>query len=170
MNRRGKGNRFFMRYIDEIVAIIEKLWTSLRSAIGSHSGDNPSATPREKLEDVLAAQAESLSQGDRSMARYLNRLPAEHETLGRLLLLATRVNETLHPVTPAVGFRERLHNDLMRQAHARCGTRQTSVWEAKRKEIIIGATVGSVLSAAGVLAYVLVYHHPWNNRPNAGTG
>ena len=136
MNRRGKGNRSVMRYIDEIVAIIEKLCTSLRSAIGSHGGDDPSATPREKLEDILA----------------------------------TWVNETLHPVTPAVGFRERLHTDLMRQAHARCGTRQMSVWEAKRKEIIIGATVGSVLSAAGVLAYVLVYHHPWNNRPNAGTG
>ena len=74
-----------------------------------------------------------------------------------------RVSDALQPVSAPSWFQKRLMADLMHRAQTQCGRPTTSVWQEKRTEIIIGATVGSVLSAVG-LAYYIYSRMPSHDR------
>ena len=112
------------------------------------------------LDDVLAEHADSLAGGNSS--GFVQRYSAEPELVS-LLSLAEQLHERLYPVTPTSGFQNRLLNDLMRQAHAQQVKGAPSLWKERRKELIIGATITSIISAAGVLAY-LMHITPFNHR------
>jgi hypothetical protein len=128
----------------------------------------PDTSDKKDLEDMLAEHAEALQRGDRRTRTYFERLPEEGDELALLLPLAERVSDTLAPVAPAAAFRQQLMNDLMRQAQTRMACAPPpSLWQEKRTEIIIGATVGSVLSAVG-LAYLIYSHLPNHDHQAAG--
>ena len=126
----------------------------------------PAALRREQLvQEALAEHADGLLSGRADRVRVgVDRVDDE---LATLLPLAGRVHEALHPVSPAPGYRERLLSDLMRRAQAEGAVSPPSIWEGKRKEILIGALITSLVSAVGLLAYLLGFN-PFHRRPHAG--
>jgi len=75
--------------------------------------------------------------------------------LTALAWLARRLQRALHPVEPASAFRSALHASLVASAR-RQETQYAPSWAALHKrQLLIGAAVGSTLSLAGVLALVL---------------
>jgi hypothetical protein len=75
--------------------------------------------------------------------------------LTALAWLAKRLFQALRPVEPAPAFRSALHASLV--AEARIGPPAAAPsWAAlHRRELLIGAAVGSTISLAGVVALVL---------------
>ena len=139
------------------VSYFKELIELIRRTIQSIVGSDPARADDPALDDVLAKHADALVYGDGNRQDFLRQWPEDDE-LATLVLLAERVDAALRPVNPSVAFKNRLYNDLMRQAGCRRST--PSLWEERRKEIIIGATITSVLSAAGVLAYIIHQHSP----------
>ena len=129
----------------------------------------PDTSDKKDLEEMLAEHADALQRGDRRTRTYFERLPEEGDELALLLPLAERVSDTLAPVAPAAAFRQQLMSDLMQRAQSRsaCAPPPPSLWQEKRTEIIIGATVGSVLSAVG-LAYLIYSRLPNHDHQAAG--
>jgi len=144
-----------MNYFKEAVDLLLRTWRKLIQGKQAVLHD-------QMLDDVLAEHADSLAGGNGNSSVLMHRYSAEPELVS-LLPLAEQMNEQLYPVTPTSGFRNRLLNDLMRQAHAQQEKETSSLWEERRKEIIIGATITSIISAAGVLAY-LTGITPFNRR------
>jgi hypothetical protein len=143
--------------------VTERVVNSVRELIW------PDLSENRELEEVLAEHADALQRGDHRARAYFERLPDRGDDLALLLPLAERVSEAVLPVVPAAEFQKQLLADLMHtaRAHAVCAQPAPSLWQEKRTEIIIGATVGSVLSAAGV-AYFIYSRLPNRDRQAAG--
>jgi hypothetical protein len=139
------------------VSYFKELVELIRRTIQSIVGTDPARSGDPALDDVLAKHADALVFGGGNRQDLLRQWPDEAE-LATLAPLAEKVNAALRPVSPSAAFKNRLYSDLMRQAG--CRPSPPSLWEERRKEIIIGATITSVLSAAGVLAYIIYQHSP----------
>lgn len=147
-----------MNYFKEAVDLLPQTWQ--RIVYG-----NRAIARKQHVDDILTDHVGALIDGTHASKLYLDQYPDER-VLASLLPLAEHVNEHLYPVAPTAGFRNRLLNDLMRQAHAQHERGNPSLWTEKRKEIIIGATITSVISAVGVLAYFM-HILPFNRRPTS---
>lgn len=77
--------------------------------------------------------------------------------MAALLHLARKLKQYLTPVEPSPEFRQTLHTTLVNAASAReLHETEHGSWSSQHKrEILIGAAVGSALSIAGVVAFVL---------------
>jgi hypothetical protein len=142
-----------MSYLQEVA---DRFLHSVRSAVW------PEMLQAEKLEDILSDHADGLIRGESGTRSYLNRLPEERQTLEALLPLAERIHDALYEVGPSQAFQNRLLKDLSCRPHTRDVQSMPSLWQEKRTGLIIGATVGSVLSAAGLAYFVrshLLNHH-----------
>lgn len=144
-----------MNYFREAVALFLRLLSKV------FPGEKGTPT-RQMLNDVLAEHADSLVGKNQGSTAFVNEYPNSSELLD-LLPLAEHTCEHLAPVVPTPGFKNRLLNDLMRQAHTQQEEDPPSLWREKRREIIIGATITSAISAAGVVAY-LMHITPFNRR------
>lgn len=147
-----------MNYLREAVDLLPRTWQRL--AHGSQA-----VSHEQQMNEILTEHAGALTDGMRTSRFYLQQYPNE-TVLASLLTLAERVHEHLYPVAPAAGFQNRLLHDLMRQAHTQCERGKPSLWTEKRKEIIIGAAITSVISAIGVLAYFM-HILPFTRRPTS---
>ena len=121
--------------------------------------------------EILATHADKLNAGVNEEAEYLATLPEHQDTLQPLLALARKVKDALSPVKPDPAFCENLHLRLLAAAHQRSASRLSlraepqaegstksqrpvHLFRRHRKEILIGAaTLGSVVSVAGIVAY-----------------
>lgn len=144
-----------MNYFKEAVDLFLRTWRKIVHG-------KQAALHDQMLDDVLAEHADSLAGADGNSSVFLHRY-SDEPGLASLLPLAEHINEHLHPVAPTAGFQKRLLSDLMRQAHAQQEKDTPSLWKKRRKEIIIGATITSIISAAGVLAYLMGIT-PFNRR------
>jgi hypothetical protein len=150
-----------MNYLREAVDLMPK--TLQRIVRG-----NEVVLHAQMLDDTLADHADSLGTGVESLE--LNWDTGEDDVeLSSLLSVAECAHKGLYPVPPASGFQNRLLHDLMRRAHAQHEGGTQSLWEEKRREIIIGATITSIISAAGVLAYIM-YINPFTRRSQTPAG
>jgi len=147
-----------MNYFKEAVDLLPQTWQRVVRG-------NQAIVHEQHLNDILTEHVGALIDGTRASKLYLDEYPDE-AALASLLPLAEHIHEHLYPVAPTAGFQNRLLNDLMRQAHAQYERGNPSLWTAKRKEIIIGATITSVISAVGVLAYFM-HILPFNRRPTS---
>ena len=144
-----------MNYLKEAVDLLPHTWQ--RVVHGKQT-----VMQEQRQNDILTEHIGALIDGRYTGRQYLDQYP-DDSALASLLPLAEHVHEHLYPVTPTAGFQNRLLNDLMRQAHAQYEQGNPSLWTEKRKEIIIGATITSVISAVGVLAYFM-HILPFNRR------
>jgi|GEM_PF-4438608 len=137
---------------------IEHVWRVL-------FGNQDAIARRLEIETLLSAHADrliGLTQADDTAVAPSSCEPE----LSELMSLATLANECLYPVRPTAGFQSRLLHNLMRQAHTQLECGCHSLWEQRRREIIIGATITSLISAVGVAAY-LMRVTPFNRPPTS---
>lgn len=147
-----------MNVLRRIGMLVEHVWRLLL-------GDQEAIDRRREVEDLLSAHADKLiglTQVDAAAFATSSREPE----LSALMSLATLASEYLYPVRPAAGFQSRLLHDLMRQAHTQLEGGLHSLWQERRREIIIGATITSLISAVGVAAY-LMRVTPFNRPPTS---
>jgi hypothetical protein len=149
--------------MDNLNDVASRVIGSVRDVIWPDTPEN------RELEELLAEHADALLRGDRRTRSYFERLPEEGDELALMLPLAERVSDSLTPIAPAMEFQQRLMKDLMRRAHVclPAAREPASLWTEKRTEIIIGATIGSVLSAVG-LAYLIYSRLPNHDHQAAG--
>lgn len=147
-----------MNLIRPVITLIKHIWCSI-------FGDPELVKHERESQDLLASHADRLIGQEKAEEVYA--YPNDPE-IAALMSLARHTRGYLYPMRPATGFQSRLLHDLMRQAHAQLGHDGHSLWEEKRKEIIIGATITSLISAVGVVAY-LMRLTPFN-RPPTSTG
>ncbi len=157
------SERRIVAEMNNVNEVAERMVNSVRELIWPEMPEN------RELEELLAEHADALQRGDHRTRTYFGRLPEQGDELALLLPLAERVSETVVPVTPAAEFQARLMGELMQKARTRAACTQPapSLWQEKRTEIIIGATVGSVLSAVGV-AYLIYSRLPNHDNQVAG--
>jgi hypothetical protein len=119
--------------------------------------------PENVIVEVLAAHADQLigKQGDSQ--DYLNLFPAYRAELAPLLRVAERVKAALVPVAASPAFEAALRQDLLAAAVQRTKEREQTkskrIAFLRRREVLIGAAVGSALSVLGILAALL-----WRQR------
>ena len=77
-------------------------------------------------------------------------------TLVGLMDLVDLLHDTLHPVRPRSAYRERLRHRLLMAAQEQQTEPALSPWRQHRVGLLIGAAaLGSAMSVAGVIAYLL---------------
>ena len=108
--------------------------------------------------EVLAAHADRLMDDGPESEDYLNLFPAYRAELTPLLEIAERVKAALVPVTPSPAFEAGLKQDLLAAAIQRAEERESrkQVSFLRRRGLLIGAAVGSVLSVAGIITALLL--------------
>jgi hypothetical protein len=100
--------------------------------------------------DILSTYADQVMCGP-------PRRPAELDAaLAGLIELVDLLHDTLQPVWPRSGYRERLRNELLMAAQEQQTEPLLSPWRQHRVGLLIGAAaLGSAMSVAGVIAYLL---------------
>lgn len=120
---------------------------------------------RKEEQDVLAAYTDHLLGLGPEPGPELTR----HDRIKGLLTLADHLRAILVSVQPDPDFRRRLHGELILAAQDRVIEPQVSLFQQHRKGILIGATLGSLASVAGVvLAFVL--RHRSQRTSHVATG
>ncbi|OGR23926.1 MAG: hypothetical protein A2139_01780 [Desulfobacca sp. RBG_16_60_12] len=111
--------------------------------------------------EVLAAHADHLAANRGAGEDYLNLFPAYRAELAPLLRIAEQVKAALAPVSASPEFQSGLKRDLLAAALQRAekqrNKRRTSF--LLRREVLIGAALGSAISLAGIIAALL-----WRQR------
>lgn len=117
--------------------------------------------PENVVVEVLAAHADRLVGNKANGEDYLNLFPAYQAELAPLLRIAERVKAVLAPVTPSPAFEAGLKQDLLAAALQRSEEQkeEKQVFFLRRRGVLIGAAVGSVLSVVGIIAALL-----WRQR------
>jgi hypothetical protein len=120
--------------------------------------------PENIVAEVLAAHADQLVSGETGSEDYANLFPAHEGELTPLLQIAQRVKTTLVPVTPSPEFEAGLKRELLAAAMQRAEAKRSRrhVPLLQRREVLIGAAVGSAISVAGIVAALL-----WRQRYTA---
>ena len=122
--------------------------------------------PENVIVEVLAAHADQLVGNQGYSQDYLNLFPTYRAELAPLLRVAERVKAALVPVTASPAFEAALKADLLaaaeQRAHGREKTSRKYIAFLRRREVLIGAAVGSALSVVGILAALL-----WRQRSTA---
>lgn len=101
-----------------------------------------------QIEDVLAAHADALNQGDGLTEQLLDEHPEQAEELLPLLQLAGALKAVLTPVS-APAFKARLGHDLVKYGPP-VVVLGRSVSKRKARAWLAVAAAGSVISVAGV--------------------
>ncbi len=102
------------------------------------------------LKEILAVHADQLVTGQLEDEDYAELSPEDKQELDSLLDVVKRVKLTLRPITPGQNFEEELKSHLLTTAHQH----QTEGYvppNPGRDLLILVATIGFVLSLAGVL-------------------
>lgn len=99
------------------------------------------------LGEIVNAYADNLRAGDCTADRHIARYPDDDGVLGDLLRLTEEIAALLTPVRPAHGFVRRLDQSLSAPA-------EIIVARPSRNKLWLGALVGSLVSAVGVLLVV----------------
>lgn len=107
--------------------------------------ENEEGSPIDRFVDGLIAGREDSAWG----------LLAGSAELTALAWLARRLQRALRPVEPTPAFRAALHASLVASARRQEVEYAPSWAVLHKRHLLIGAAVGSTLSLAGVLAYVL---------------
>jgi hypothetical protein len=108
------------------------------------------------LAEILAAHADQLKKGQGKGNDYLAMFPDYQEELKPLLETAEKVKQVLKPVEPAPAFCQSLHDDLLAARQRRLAEGVPQLARSHTKQILVGAAaVGSVVSLAGALAYLI---------------
>jgi hypothetical protein len=117
--------------------------------------------PENVLVEVLAAHADRLVGNQANGEDFLELFPDHKAELAPLLRVAERVKAVLVPVTPTPTFETGLKKDLLEAAIRRVEEQKSKkkVSFLRRRGVLIGAAVGSVLSVAGIIAALL-----WRQR------
>ncbi len=117
--------------------------------------------PENVLVEVLAAHADRLVGNQANGEDFLELFPDHKAELAPLLRVAERVKAVLVPVTPTPAFETGLKKDLLEAAIRRVEEQKSKkkVSFLRRRGVLIGAAVGSVLSVAGIIAALL-----WRQR------
>ena len=118
------------------------------------------------LAEILSAHANLLKREQGKGSDYLAMFPDYQDELRPLLETAERVKNVLRPVEPSPEFCQSLYDDLLAAAHRRLEEGAPELAKSPRKRILIGAAaVGSVVSLAGALAYVVRSHFAVKTQP-----
>ena len=115
-----------------------------------------------KLADLLDAQAEKLTRGDADMEMLLALFPELAEEARPLMALASMLTGALQPVRPREAFRASLRRGLIDAARRHQTFRAIAPSEKRQPGLawVLGAAaVGSVVSVAGLLAYLIHARH-----------
>ncbi len=104
--------------------------------------------------DILAEHADQLSRGPGSDLQKLQ-ASEQHEELGSLMRLAEQVKGVLAPVSPSAHFRQRLGSELTEMAQRRRTQDLLIETPPSRRELLIGAAIGSAVALAGGVVYLL---------------
>jgi len=111
------------------------------------------------LREILALQANDLNAGEDDPQTYLAMVSGQQDELESLMTVAARVKQALLPVEPSSAFVRSLRRSLL----AMTGRKRSGASLLAKRGLLIGAAaLGSALSVAGIIAYV-VYA-----RANAG--
>ncbi len=102
------------------------------------------------LKEILAAHADQLATGQFEDEDYIELSPEDKQELESLLYVAERVKSTLRPITPGQNFEEKLKSHLLTTAHQHQAEGYVPP-NPDRDLLILVATIGFVLSLAGVL-------------------
>jgi len=81
--------------------------------------------------------------------------PADRETLESLVRVGEEASNVIAPVRPGAGFRQELRDELLMVLRQRPTLVVASGSENRRRAYIVGATLGSLVSLFGVVAYLL---------------
>ena len=114
--------------------------------------------PDHVVVEVLAAHADNLAGNEANSEEYLDLFPTYKEELGPLLRIADQVKAALLPVAASSEFEAGLKQDLLEAAIQRAEEREQrqQVSFLRRRGLLIGAAVGSVLSVAGIITALLL--------------
>jgi hypothetical protein len=104
--------------------------------------------------DILAQHADQLSRSPGSDLQKLQ-VSQQHEELRSLMRLAEQVKRVLAPVGPSPHFRQRLGSELTEMAQRRRTQELLIETPSSRKELLIGAAIGSAVALAGGVVYLL---------------
>ena len=107
------------------------------------------------LAEILAAHANQLRENKRRGSDYLAMFPNYQEKLKPLLETAEKIKEVLEPVEPAPAFCQSLHEDLLAAGGRKLAKVVPQLARSHRKQILIGAALGSAVSVAGAIAYFI---------------
>jgi hypothetical protein len=122
--------------------------------------------PENVIVEVLAAHADQLVGNQGDSQDYLNLFPTYRAELAPLLRVAERVKAALVPVTASPAFEAALKADLLAAAAQRAQGREKTSRKylafLRRREVLIGAALGSALSVLGIVAALL-----WRQRATA---
>ncbi len=115
-----------------------------------------------KLVDLLNAQAERLIRGDADTGALLALFPELAEEARPLMALASALASALQPVRPRAAFRAHLRRGLVDAAQRRRAFHIASPHSRHVPGLawLLGAAaVGSAVSVAGLLAYLIRSRH-----------
>ncbi|MBC8263367.1 MAG: hypothetical protein H8E47_04500 [Anaerolineales bacterium] len=108
------------------------------------------------LTEILAAHADQLKKGQGKGSDFLAMFPDYQEKLKPLLETAEKVSEVLEPVEPAPAFCQSLHNDLLAAGQRRLVEEVPQLGRSDGRQILIrAAALGSAVSVAGAIAYLI---------------
>jgi len=108
------------------------------------------------LAEILAAHADQLKKGQGKGSDYLVMFPEYQEKLEPLLETAEKVKEVLVPVEPTPAFCQSLHDDLLAAGQRRLAGGVPQLARSHGRQILIrAATLGSAVSVAGAIAYLI---------------
>jgi hypothetical protein len=110
---------------------------------------------KKMLAEILSAHADQLSSGRPRRRDYLSMFPTYQGELGSLLKVAERVKAALVPVDPEPAFQAGLERDLLAVAQRRPELLATYGRERRMRAIIGVAILGSAISLASIIAYLL---------------
>lgn len=110
-------------------------------------------------EEIMNSQTNSLNASDENQGTHMAVISRSHGEWESLMAVAEKVKNALLPVEPSPDFVQGLHRNLLAMAGR---NRPWTSTYARRGLLIGAAALGSALSLAGIIAYVV------HARANAG--
>ncbi len=107
------------------------------------------------ITELLAAHAEQLNSGTKSNIEHLPISPEQRREMVQLFKLAEQIKDVLTPVKPASSYKRKLRLDLDAVARRQTNRDLRIAPPSPRKELILGAAIGSAVAVAGGIAYVI---------------
>nr|MBC7245176.1 hypothetical protein [Chloroflexota bacterium] len=111
-----------------------------------------------QLLEMLAIHEDLLDGNASRQSEYERMSEEERKELLPLVELVQQVGKALAPVKPSASFRQRLELELIGAAHQRMHREVHIAPLAPRRDVLVGAAVGSVVALAGGVVYLV---HNW---------
>ena len=113
---------------------------------------------RRDLLEVLTAHADQLNRIAGGDAQDLQVPPEQRHELRSLLQLVEQVKGALAPVAPSPAYKRKLGLDLSEVARRRRSKDMLVAPLSTRRELLIGAAIGSAVALAGGIVYFVRTH------------